>query len=70
MKWTTFFLYFWSKTSYHALNPRWKRPIRLIFLSFSSEWGFKKMAQRAGESVKAFSAEIPMEMAIVRPNWR
>ena len=36
----------------------------------SSFFGFRKMAQRAGDSVRAFRAEMKIDTAIVTPNSR
>ena len=54
-----------------VLNEAWKRSSIDIFFSWPpASCGFRKMAQRAGDSVRAFRAEMKMEMAIVRPNSR
>ena len=45
--------------------------MRLIFFSCPcSLCGFRKMAHNAGDSVRAFSAEMKIETAIVTPNSR
>ena len=67
---STDFLYFVLIFSYCVLNARWKRSMRLNFFFSSSLWGFKKTAHKAGESVKAFTADIMIDTAIVTPNSR
>ena len=71
---STPFLYLFVILSNEWLKPAWKRSTKDIFLpplaSASSSFGFRKMAQRAGESVRALTAEIKMEIAIVIPNSR
>ena len=63
------FLYLPSTFSYAVLNEAWKRSMRDIFTSLPfSSCGFKKMAQRAGDNVKAFKAEMKIDTAIVTPN--
>ena len=44
----------------------------LSLSGFSSSFlcGLRKSAQRAGERVSALIAERPIDIAIVRPNWR
>ena len=44
--------------------------MKLIFFSCSPSCGFRKMAHNAGDSVKALTAEIRIEMAMVIPNSR
>ena len=44
--------------------------MKFFFLSGLSSCGFRNKAQRAGVKVKALTAEIRMEIASVRPNWR
>ena len=45
--------------------------MRDIFTSWPSlSWGFRKMAHKAGDSVRAFKAEMKMLTAIVTPNSR
>ena len=65
----TAFLYFAFMALKDALNDVCIRSSIDIFFSWPSlSCGFRKMAQRAGESVKALAAEMTMEIAIVRPN--
>ena len=53
-----------------ALKEEWKRETKVDFFSCPSSCGFKNIAHRAGLSVKAFNADKPIEIAIVKPNWR
>ena len=62
------FLYLLSWASYITLNQWWKRFTKLRFFPCSSVWGLRNTAQRAGDSVKALSAEKPMAIAMVIPN--
>ena len=51
-----------------TLNHEWKRFTKFFFLPGSSVWALRNTAQRDGDSVRAFRAEKPMAMAMVRPN--
>ena len=68
---STAFLYLFVVALKAVLNEAWKRSITDIFFSWPSwSWGFRKMAHRAGDSVRAFRAEMKMATAIVTPNSR
>ena len=64
-------LYFLMVLSNMRLKPAWKRETNELFFSFfSASCGFRNMAHNAGDSVKAFNAEMTILTAIVTPNSR
>ena len=64
------FLYFSVVLLKAVLKEACQRSRNDIFFSPSSVWGFRKMAHRAGDSVKAFNAEMTIATAMVIPNSR
>lgn len=62
------FLYFLSKRSYDSLKAVWNLLINVLFLFWSGSCGFRNNAHSAGLSVKAFNADKPMAIAMVKPN--
>ena len=64
-------VYFSCTLPYAALNDAWKRSMNdILRFEPSSFFGFSRMAQRAGERVRALMADMMMDMAMVIPNSR